>query len=74
MAQNRAAWIKSSKESPLVVDEAPMWKPEKDQVLIKNGAVAINPVDWMTQDSGLFSPKSDKQVFHVIAKLLQAYL
>jgi NADPH:quinone reductase-like Zn-dependent oxidoreductase len=52
MAQNRAAWIEAAKANPLVVGDAPYWTPGKDQLLIKNGAVAINPVDWKVQDSG----------------------
>jgi len=51
---NKAARLKSAKANPLVVDDAPYYKPRKDQVLIKNAALAINPVDWKVQDSGYF--------------------
>lgn len=54
---NQAAWIKEKNANPLVVDEAPMWKPEADEVLIKNKAIAINPVDWMVQDFGVLYTK-----------------
>jgi NADPH:quinone reductase-like Zn-dependent oxidoreductase len=49
---NKAAWIKAAKANPLVVDDAPLVKPGQDQVLIKNSAFAINPVDWKIQDYG----------------------
>ncbi|GAB7353551.1 hypothetical protein MBLNU459_g3986t1 [Dothideomycetes sp. NU459] len=49
---NKAAWIKEAKSNPLTVDDAPMPKPEADEVLVKNSAVAVNPVDWKIQDSG----------------------
>jgi hypothetical protein len=45
---NKAAWIPKSK-GQLEVSEAPMPKAGKDEVVIKNGAVAVNPVDCKTQ-------------------------
>lgn len=41
---NQAAWIPSAK-SKLQVKEAPMPKAGKGEVVIKNHAVAVNPVD-----------------------------
>lgn len=49
---NQAAWL-PAKATPLEVKEAPLTKPGKDQVLIRNHAVAINPVDWKIQDYGM---------------------
>jgi len=46
---NQAAWITGPKERPLKVDKADYWKPGANQVLIKNAAVAVNPVDWKVQ-------------------------
>ncbi|KAL1301532.1 hypothetical protein AAFC00_005773 [Neodothiora populina] len=54
MATNRAAWISESKANPLKVAEAAMPKPGPKEVVVKNGAVAINPVDWKIQEYGLF--------------------
>lgn len=54
MPSNTAAWIESSKSNPLVVREAPYPTPSSDEVLIKNSAIAINPVDWKIQDYGMF--------------------
>lgn len=51
---NSAAWITESKSRPLKVDEAPFPKPGPKDLVIKNKAVAINPVDWKIQDSGYF--------------------
>jgi NADPH:quinone reductase-like Zn-dependent oxidoreductase len=51
---NQAAWILEAKATPLKVDQAPMPTPDADQIVIKNKAVAVNPVDWKIQDSGYF--------------------
>lgn len=46
---NRAAWHTTSKTKTLVVGPAPYTPPGPDQIAIRNGAVAVNPVDWMLQ-------------------------
>lgn len=53
MSNNQAAWIPNAKEQ-LKVDSAPYSRPDADEVVIKNGALAINPVEWKVQDSGMF--------------------
>ncbi|KAK0647808.1 Dehydrogenase azaJ [Lasiodiplodia hormozganensis] len=50
MSKNRAAWIAEAKSRPLKVDDASNWKAGAGEVVIKNAAVAINPVDWKIQD------------------------
>ncbi|KAF2144076.1 uncharacterized protein K452DRAFT_246233 [Aplosporella prunicola CBS 121167] len=50
MVKNQAAWITAGKAKPLKVDEAPEPKAEAGEVVIKNQAVAVNPVDWKVQD------------------------
>ncbi|KAI1465198.1 GroES-like protein [Daldinia caldariorum] len=52
MATNNAAWIKEAKAHPFVVEPAPVWTPEANEVLVKNHAVAINPVDGSLQAAG----------------------
>lgn len=51
---NKAAWLTEAKQKPLKVDHAPMPTPGPDEIVIKNKAVAVNPVDWKIQDSGYF--------------------
>jgi NADPH:quinone reductase-like Zn-dependent oxidoreductase len=51
MPANRAAWL-VAEAAPLEVKEAPYVSPGANQILIKNGAVAINPVDWALQGMG----------------------
>ncbi len=34
-----------------------MWKPGPGEVLVKNAAWAVNPVDWIIQDMGLIFKK-----------------
>jgi threonine dehydrogenase-like Zn-dependent dehydrogenase len=50
MPDNKAAWIESKKAKPFVVKEAPYHAPGKDELVIKNFAVAINPVDVTMQN------------------------
>lgn len=50
---NYASWIPSP-NAPLEVDTAPFPQPDSladDELIIKNKAVAINPVDWKIRDS-----------------------
>ncbi|KAF2852623.1 oxidoreductase-like protein [Plenodomus tracheiphilus IPT5] len=54
---NQAAWITEPKGNPLQVKEAPMPKAGKGEVVIKNHAVAVNPVDWKVQDYGVILQK-----------------
>lgn len=51
MPSNKAAWLPEAKARPFKVDDAPYPEPEADEVIIKNAAVAINPVDWKIQVS-----------------------
>ena len=52
MPDNTAAWLTSNKATPLVVKSAPYISPKANEILIKNHAVAINPVDWIIQRDG----------------------
>ncbi|KAF1942275.1 GroES-like protein [Clathrospora elynae] len=54
---NQAAYITEPKGKPLQVKEAPMPKAGKGEVVIKNHAVAVNPVDWKIQDYGVILQK-----------------
>lgn len=49
MASNRTVWL-TAKRAPLTIEPAPLLDPGPNQILIKNHAVAINPVDWALQD------------------------
>ncbi|KAF7918230.1 uncharacterized protein EAE98_009842 [Botrytis deweyae] len=57
MAQNKAAWIKTSGAHPLAIDDAPIPRPGPGELVIKNAVVAINPVDWKIQDHGRYLNK-----------------
>jgi NADPH:quinone reductase-like Zn-dependent oxidoreductase len=50
---NKAAWLTGAQVKPFKVDDAPMPVPEADEVVIRNRAVAINPVDWAMQAMGI---------------------
>ncbi|KAE8373894.1 GroES-like protein [Aspergillus bertholletiae] len=52
MTQNQAAWIMGSAEHPFNIQDAPYPTPGPGEVVIKNAAVAINPVDWKIQTYG----------------------
>jgi NADPH:quinone reductase-like Zn-dependent oxidoreductase len=47
--KNQAAWLTEAKANPLQVGPAPYTHPGPGELVIQNGAVAINPVDWQKQ-------------------------
>jgi NADPH:quinone reductase-like Zn-dependent oxidoreductase len=50
MPQNTAAWITAPQSSLLVVKEAPYPTPGANELVVRNRAVAINPLDVKIQD------------------------
>jgi len=51
MPTNTAAWI-GAKQAKLEVKPAPYTSPRENEIVVKNHAVAINPVDWIIQVAG----------------------
>ncbi|MER6074240.1 zinc-binding alcohol dehydrogenase family protein [Streptomyces sp. NPDC001817] len=51
MPTNAAAWIKAA-DTPLEVGLAPCPRPAVDQIVVRNRAVAINPLEWIIQVAG----------------------
>jgi NADPH:quinone reductase-like Zn-dependent oxidoreductase len=49
--ENQAAWL-TAKGSKLSVGAADFFRPGPQEVLIKNRAWAINPIDWKMQEFG----------------------
>lgn len=45
MASNSAAWITAAKSYPFEVKSAPLWTPAENEILTRNNAVAVNPID-----------------------------
>lgn len=54
---NVAAWALKPKDRPLVVSSAPYSSPPKGHVAIQVIDVAVNPIDWIMQDTDLFALK-----------------
>ena len=50
-SKNHAAWIDAT-HGPLMVRDAPTGEPGPGQVLVRNHAIAVNPVDWIIQVAG----------------------
>lgn len=50
---NYAAWLIGPKKD-LEVKQTPYESPGPKDVIIKSRALAINPVDWQMQDTGVF--------------------
>ena len=48
---NQAAWILANKQ-PFQIQDAPYTAPGSTEIVIRNHAVAINPIDWIMQDQG----------------------
>lgn len=53
MSSNQAAWLDGAGKK-LRVAEAELPKPGADDIVIRNFAVAVNPVDWKIQDIGFY--------------------
>jgi NADPH:quinone reductase-like Zn-dependent oxidoreductase len=51
--KNAAVWL-TAKRGALEIRSAPFSLPGQDQILVRNHAVAINPVDWLMQSIGDF--------------------
>ena len=51
MPTNTAAWL-GAKQARLEVKPAPYTHPGEDEIVVKNHAVAINPLDWIKQFVG----------------------
>ncbi|KAL2417865.1 Dehydrogenase azaJ [Exophiala dermatitidis] len=49
---NKASYLIGPKQRPLEVRSAPYTHPQADEIVIKNHAVAINPLDHIKQDIG----------------------
>ncbi|OQE40801.1 hypothetical protein PENCOP_c005G08310 [Penicillium coprophilum] len=47
--ENKAAWLSASKATPLEIGPAPYTAPGPGQIVVKNGALGINSVDWAKQ-------------------------
>ncbi len=50
--KNFAAVLQAQGEK-LTIEERPVPTPEGDEILIRNDAVALNPLDWKQQDWGI---------------------
>lgn len=50
--QNQAAWLPAKKAVSLKVSDAPYPRPGPGQIVVRNGAVGINPFDWVLQYQG----------------------
>ncbi|CAG1985892.1 unnamed protein product [Fusarium graminearum] len=62
MPSNNAAWLVAAKTSPFEVKEAPVPEVTPGHILVKNSAVAINPVDIANQHVGIFIAESQYPV------------
>lgn len=51
-AENQAAWLPASKVTPLQIGPAPYTPPGPSQLVVRNHALGINPVDWAKQMRG----------------------
>ncbi|KAH7311922.1 zinc-binding oxidoreductase CipB [Rhexocercosporidium sp. MPI-PUGE-AT-0058] len=57
MTTNAAAWLMEAKSIPFTIRAAPLATPDADQILIKNHAIAINPIDGKLQYLAIYPVK-----------------
>ncbi|KAL1598962.1 hypothetical protein SLS60_008107 [Paraconiothyrium brasiliense] len=62
--ENKAAFL-TSPGTPLAIQHAHLAQPEVHEVLIRNHAVAINPVDYKIQDTGILGEDIAGEVVEV---------
>jgi len=51
-SENQAAWLPASQVTPLQISPAPYPTPGPGQLVVRNGALGINPIDWVKQMLG----------------------
>ena len=64
---NSAAWLTAAKARPLEVQPAPMWKPLANEILVRNRAVAVNPIDGNLQTFAWISMEYPSILGHDLA-------
>lgn len=52
MPSNQAAWLTAKSATPLQVKKAEYTAPGENEIVVKNAALAINPLDWFKQSTG----------------------
>ncbi|KAB8220796.1 chaperonin 10-like protein [Aspergillus novoparasiticus] len=57
MSSNRAAYLLEAHKTPLEIQQAPYPTPDPGTIVVRNHAVAINPVDWKLQKFEIFPLK-----------------
>lgn len=50
--ENTAVWQTGKVKTPLVVKTAPHTKPREHEIVIRNYAITVNPIDWIVRDLG----------------------
>lgn len=51
LPSNSAAWL-PGRLAQLELKDAPYTRPGADQIVVRAHAVAVNPLDWITQAAG----------------------
>lgn len=52
MPSNQAAWLSAKSARPLEIKSAPYTPPGPNEIVVKNHAIAINPLEWIKQIAG----------------------
>lgn len=67
MASNSAAWLVEPKAKPFEIKPAPLGEPGENEILVRNHAVAINPIDEAFQTRAIYPLKYPTILGHDVA-------
>lgn len=67
MSKNHTVWIRIPKQKPFEILESEIPEPEDYEILIKNHAIAVNPIDSAIQNLGVIASKYPSTLGHDIA-------
>lgn len=67
MTKNHTVFIRTPRQKPFEIIETEIPKPEENEIIIRNHAIAVNPIDSAIQNLGVIASKYPSTLGHDIA-------